>query len=73
MPTPPKFDGKMDVDSVRQFIETVDNYFDLVKLHDRNLQARFVYSLLEGSAVDWFRANGFELHTVTWGILRTSM
>jgi len=37
MPTPEKFDGKMDGDAVRAFVETVDNYFDLVQLHDSNL------------------------------------
>jgi len=37
MPTLEKFDGKMDGDSVRAFVETVDNYFDLVQLHDTNL------------------------------------
>jgi len=73
MPTPEKFDGKMDGDSVRAFVETVDNYFDLVQLHDANLQARFVYLLLIGPAVDWFRANGFELHRIGWSLLRQSM
>ena len=59
MPTPQKFNGKMDGDTVRQFIETVDNYFDLVQLADTNLRACFVYSLLEGNAIDWFRASGY--------------
>ena len=66
MPTPEKFSGASDGDSIRAFIETVDNYFDLVKLTDANLQARFVYSLLTGTAVDWFRASNFDLSRVGW-------
>ena len=56
MPTPEKFSGSRDGDTVRAFIATVDNYFDLVQLNDTTQQARFVYSLLTGPAVDWFVA-----------------
>ena len=73
MPTPEKFAGASDGDSIRAFIETVDNYFDMVKLNDSNLQARFVYSLLTGAAVDWFRASSFDLSRVGWGQLRAAM
>lgn len=32
-----------------------------------------MYSLLTGPAVDWFRANGFELPRIGWPVLRASM
>lgn len=54
MPTPDRFAGQKDGDTVRSFVATVDNYFDLVKLTDPVLQAKFVYSLLTGPAIDWF-------------------
>ena len=34
MPTPERFSGSRDGDTVRAFIATVDNYFYLVQLND---------------------------------------
>jgi len=73
MPTPERFEGKMDGDSIRAFVETVDNYFTLFHLTDGMAQARFVYSLLTGPAIDWFRASGYVLGRIGWSQLRSEM
>ena len=73
MPTPERFAGSRDGDSVRAFIATVDNYFDLVHLQDTHQQARFVYSLLSGPAVDWFVSQKYTLGNISWPALKLSM
>ena len=69
LPMPNKFRGERDGDTVRNFTQQLQNWFDLVQLTNANQQARFAHTLLDGPALDWFEAQNFDMSQLHWPTL----
>lgn len=54
VPVPASFEGKCDGDSVKNFIDSLENWFQLVNMSDMNQRARFASTLLQDKARTWF-------------------
>ena len=63
-PVPASFNGACDGDSVMNFVNSVNTYFDLVGMHGCIQKTRFASVLLEGKAHTWFMVQGFAFDEV---------
>ena len=53
-PATPSFHGASDRDTVKNFVNALDTYFELVGIRDLVQKACFALVLLEGKARTWF-------------------
>lgn len=73
MQAPAPFYGKADGDTVKNFIDQMDNYFALMKMSDGNQCARYVETLMLADARTWFSTKGYDLVTLTWLQLKNDL
>ena len=55
------FVGKADGDSVQNFVNAMDNYYDLMNLRGGNQQARYAETLLTDKVRTWFAIQSYDL------------
>ena len=67
------FVGKADGDSVQNFVNALDNYYDLMNLSGGNQQARYAEILLTNKACTWFATQSFDLQTLVWNTLKGNL
>ena len=76
-PPPPSFHGASDGDTVKNFIDALDTYFELVGMNDLVQKARFASVLLEGKARTWFTVQGYSFDedgdALEWPELRQTL
>ena len=78
-PVPASFNGACDGDSVKGFVDSVDTYFDLVRMRGGIQKARIASILLEGKARTCFTVQGFAFNDkddnipLTWHVLKQQL
>ena len=70
---PQPFVGKADGDSVQNFVNALDNYYDLMNLRGSNQQARYAETLLTDKAHTWFATQSYDLQTLVWNTLKGNL
>ena len=58
-PAPPSFPGASDANTVKNFVDALDTYFELVGMSDLVCKVCLALVLLEGKACTWFTVQGY--------------
>ena len=76
-PLPAAFNGATDGDSVKNFVDSLEVYFELVDLKSEKQRARFASVLLTGKARTWYAVQDYDFDDLdsplTWEILREDL
>ena len=58
---------------MQNFVDALENYWDLVNLSGANQRARYAETLLQEKARTWFSTKNYDLKTLLWVHLKDDL